>query len=147
VAGHSDGGADVALMALNPNYTDTRVRAYVSLSGQIPYDVGTGPWGIPLTAPLFVAVGTADQYGLLGPATQIYQVARMPKVLLTLAGGDHLTTFIGGTGPETAMRAETTRFLHAVFATPSKQTVTAAQLQAALSPTGDPDIALETSPG
>jgi poly(3-hydroxybutyrate) depolymerase len=143
VAGHSDGGADVALMALNPHYADSRVRAYLSLSGQIPSDVA-GPWGMPSPAALFVAVGTADQYGLLGPATQVFQTAQMPKVLLTLAGGDHLTTFIGDTAAEVAMRNETARFLEEVFSSP---TTTPAQLQAALIPTGDPGIALRTGAG
>ena len=94
VAGHSDGGTDIALLALNPQYADPRIRAYISLSGEIPGGV-SGPWGVPSTGAVLVAVGTADQYGLLGPATQIYQAAEMPKALLTLAGGDHLTTFIG----------------------------------------------------
>ena len=42
------------------------------------------------------------------------------------------------------MRAETVRFLNAAFSTPSGSS---AQLQAALSPTGDPAIALQTGSG
>jgi fermentation-respiration switch protein FrsA (DUF1100 family) len=141
VAGHSDGGADVALMALNPHFSDTRVRAYLSLSGQIPFDASAGPWGVPLSSALLVAVGTADQYGLLNPAQQIFQTAQMPKAQLILTGGDHLTTFIGATAAEVAMRNETVRFLNSVFSAP---TATASSLQAALQPTGDPAIALQT---
>jgi poly(3-hydroxybutyrate) depolymerase len=143
VAGHSDGGTDVALMALNPRYSDRRVRAYLSLSGEIPYGVN-GPWGIPIPGALLVAVGTADQYGLMSRSLQIFETAKMPKALVTLTGGDHLTTFIGDTAAEAAMRAETVRFLNAVFSSP---TTTAPQLQAALIPTGDAAIALQTGAG
>ena len=143
VAGHSDGGTDIALLALNPQYADPRIRAYISLSGEIPSGV-SGPWGVPTAGALLVAVGTADQYGLLGPATQIYQTAEMPKAILTLAGGDHLTTFIGTSAAQVAMRAETVRFLLATF---SRTGVSSAQLQGALTPTGDPAITLQTGPG
>jgi fermentation-respiration switch protein FrsA (DUF1100 family) len=143
VAGHSDGGTDIALLALNPHFADPRIRAYLSLSGEIPNGV-SGPWGGPTAGALLVAVGTADQYGLLGPATQIYQTAEMPKALLTLAGGDHLTTFIGPSAAEEAMRAETVRFLQAALSTPD---VSSAQLQEALSPTGDPALTLQAGSG
>jgi len=137
VAGHSDGGTDVAIMALNPAFADPRVRAYLSLSGEIPDGI-SGPWGAPSAAALLVAVGTEDQYGLFDPAVQIFQTASMPRVLLTLAGGDHLTTFIGSTPAEAAMRADTVNFLHLVF---SSHTVTSSELGAALASTGDPAIA------
>ncbi len=39
VTGHSDGGTDVALMALDPAYADARVRAYVCMSGEMPSGV------------------------------------------------------------------------------------------------------------
>jgi fermentation-respiration switch protein FrsA (DUF1100 family) len=104
------------------------------MSGEIPAGV-SGPWGVPTAGALLVAVGTADQYGLFGRATQIYQTAEMPKALLTLAGGDHLTTFIGNRSAEEDMRAETVRFLNAAFSMPS---FSAAQLQGAIFPTGDP---------
>jgi pimeloyl-ACP methyl ester carboxylesterase len=143
VAGHSDGGTDVALMALNPRYSDPRVRAYISLSGEIPDGI-SGPWGTPVAGALLVAVGTADEYGLLSRSLQVFQTAPMPKALLTLAGGDHLTTFIGDSAAEAAMRTETDRFLDAVFSSP---TITSSQLQAALLPTGDAAIALRTGAG
>lgn len=141
VAGHSDGGTDVALMALNPHYADPRIRAYVSMSGEIPGGVD-GPWGVPTGGALLVAVGTADQYGLLGPATQVFQEAEMSKVLLTLAGGDHLATFVGTGAAEEAVRAETVRFLNAAFSAPG---VSSAQLRESLSPPGDPAITLQTA--
>ena len=48
VAGHSDGGTDVALLALDPAYADPRVRAIVCMSGELPsgvapYAVGASP--------------------------------------------------------------------------------------------------------
>jgi hypothetical protein len=55
----------------------------------------------------------------------------MPKAFVTLAGGDHLQTFIGGTPGAAAMRAETVTFLNTVFASKS---VTSAQLASALEP-------------
>ena len=143
VAGHSDGGTDIALLALNPQYADPRISAYISMSGEIPSGV-SGPWGVPTDGALLVAVGTADQYGLLGPATQIYQTAEMPKALLTLGGGDHLTTFIGTGAAEEAMRAETVRFLNTAFSTPGGSS---AQLEEALTPTGNPAITLQTGSG
>jgi len=143
VAGHSDGGTDVALMALNPQYHDPRVRAYVSLSGEIPAGL-EGPWGAPFPGALLVAVGTADEYGLLSRSLAVFQAAEMPKALLTLAGGDHLTTFIGPGAAEVTMRDDTVRFLDAVFSSPG---TTASQLQAALTPTGDPALALQTGAG
>ena len=143
VAGHSDGGTDVALMALNPRYSDPRVRAYISLSGEIPSGVN-GPWGVPRSGALLVAVGTADQYGLASRSLQVFQTAEMPKAMLTLTGGDHLTTFIGDTTAEAAMRTETVRFLNAVFSSP---TSTSSRLQAALLPTGDAAIVLQAGAG
>jgi hypothetical protein len=68
----------------------------------------------------------------------------MPKAMLTLTGGDHLTTFIGDTTAEAAMRTETVRFLNAVFSSP---TTTSSQLQAALLPTGDAAIVLQAGAG
>ena len=143
VAGHSDGGTDIALLALNPQYADPRIRAYISMSGEIPSGV-SGPWGAPTAGALLVAVGTADQYGLLGPATQIYQTAQMSKALLTLAGGDHLTTFVGTSAAEEALRTDTVHFLSAAFATPD---VSSDQLKSALSQAGDPAITIETGSG
>ncbi len=141
VAGHSDGGTDIALMALNPAYTDPRVRAYLSLSGEIPTGVA-GPWGVPIPGALLVAVGTADEYGLFPRASEEFQTADMPKAFVTLAGGDHLSTFIGDSPGAAAMRTETVRFLNVVF---GSRTTTAAQLQSGLLPAGDPSLMVQTS--
>jgi Chlorophyllase enzyme len=130
VAGHSDGGTDIALLALNPMYADHRIRAYLSLSGEIPGGV-PGTWSAATPGALFVAVGTDDEYGLYPQAQQVFASADMPKAFVTLDGGDHLQTFIGDTPGAAAMRAETVTFLNTVFAAKS---VTSAQIASALEP-------------
>jgi dienelactone hydrolase len=130
VAGHSDGGTDIALLALNPVYADHRIRAYISLSGEIPAGV-PGTWSAATPGALFVAVGTDDEYGLYPQAQQVFASADMPKAFVTLDGGDHLQTFIGDTPGAAAMRAQTVTFLNTVFATKS---VTSTQIASALEP-------------
>ena len=111
VAGHSDGGTDVALLALDPAYADGRVRAYLSLSSELPS--GMAPYTVaPVNAPLLVAVGSADEYGLYPLATQVFDAAQVPaKVMVVEQGGDHLGSFVGATQSAEAMRADTTTFL------------------------------------
>jgi dienelactone hydrolase len=145
VAGHSDGGTDVALMALNPTYADPRVKAYLSLSSEIPVGMA-GPWGVPTAGDLLVAVGTADEYGLLPKATQVYQTADMVKALLTVSGGDHLDTFVAPTAQAQAVRDETVRFLQAALG-PGSTPSTPATLGAALDPAPDPSIAVTVGSG
>ena len=143
VAGHSDGGADVALLALNPSYADPRVRAYLSLSGVIPAGV-PGPWGAPTTGALLVAVGTNDKYGLLPRSTGVYKAANVTsKVLLTVAGGDHMGIYIGSSPQAMAVRHETVRFLDVAL---QAEGATSAHLRSALDPTGDPSILLTAGP-
>jgi dienelactone hydrolase len=129
VAGHSDGGTDVALMALDPTYADSRVRAYLSLSSEMPS--GVAPYTIaPLNAAFLVAVGSADEYGLYPKATEVFDNARTPsKAMVVEQGGDHLGSFVDDTAVAAAMRDETTRFLELAL---EPQTPTAAALVAAL---------------
>jgi pimeloyl-ACP methyl ester carboxylesterase len=143
VAGHSDGGSDVALLALNPAYADHRIRAYLSLSSEMPAGVA-GPWGAPTPGALLVVVGTADQYGLLPRSTSVYETAAMVKALLTVAGGDHLGPFVGTSAQAQSVRAETVRFLQAALAS---GTVTAAALGAALAPPPDASLTVTTGSG
>jgi predicted dienelactone hydrolase len=144
-AGHSDGGTDVALMALNPAYADPRVKAYLSLSSEIPAGVD-GPWGTPTAGSLLVAVGTADEYGLFPNSTQVYQTADMVKAFITVSGGDHLDTFVADTPQAAAVRDETVRFLQAALG-PGSAPVTPATLNAALDPVPDPSIAVQVGSG
>jgi pimeloyl-ACP methyl ester carboxylesterase len=144
-AGHSDGGTDVAMLALNPAYTDPRIKAYLSLSSQIPDGVD-GPWGTPVAGSLLVAVGTDDEYGLLPDSTQVFQAADMVKALLTVNGGDHLDTFEADTPQAAAVRAETVRFLQAALSS-SAAPVTPTTLSTALEPAPDPSIAVQVGSG
>lgn len=111
VAGHSDGGTDVALMALDPAYSDSRVRAYLSLSSEMPSGVAAYTT-TPLRGALLVAVGTDDEYGLYPLAGQVFQAAETSsKVEIVESGGDHLGSFLDATPAAAAMREETTTFL------------------------------------
>jgi pimeloyl-ACP methyl ester carboxylesterase len=143
VAGHSDGGSDVALLALDPAYADHRIRAYLSLSSQVPPGVD-GPWDARTPGTLLVAVGTADQYGLAPQATQVYELASMTKVLLTVAGGDHLGPFVGSSAQSQSVRAGTVRFLQLAL---GPGTATPADLSTALVPSLDPSLTVVTGSG
>jgi dienelactone hydrolase len=129
VTGHSDGGTDVALMVLDPAYADTRVGAYVCMSGEMPsgvagYSVATTP------AALLVAVGSDDEYGLYPRSTQVFQAAQAPaKAMLVEPGGDHLGSFMGATPAAAAMREAETQFLELAL---EPQTPTAAAIDGAL---------------
>ncbi len=143
VAGHSDGGTDIALLALNPHYADPRIRAYLSMSGEIPNGV---TW----------SVGSADRRCAARRCRHRGPVRAFGSRDADLSDGGHAE----GTSDRCrrgsphdihrykrggqAMRAETVRFLKAAFSTPS---VSSAQLQEALSPTGDPAITLQTGSG
>jgi fermentation-respiration switch protein FrsA (DUF1100 family) len=142
VAGHSDGGTDVAVLALNPAFADHRIRAYLSLSSQIPDSVD-GPWNASTPGALMVAVGTDDEYGLYPDAYQVFQSANMAKVFVSATGGDHLDTFLDDTASAIAMRAETVKFLDAAL---DQKAVSSATLAAALSPTGDPALMVNSPP-
>lgn len=142
VAGHSDGGSDVAVLALDPAFADHRIRAYLSLSSQIPDGVD-GPWNATTPGALMVAVGTDDEYGLYPDAYQVYQSANMAKVFVSSTGGDHLDTFLADTPSAIAMRADTLKFLDAAL---GRNSLDSAHLAAVLSPTGDPTLLVDSAP-
>lgn len=129
VTGHSDGGTDVALMALDPAYADARVRAYVSMSSELPS--GVAAYTVATTsAALLVVVGSADEYGLYPLSTQVFQTAQAPaKAMLVEPGGDHLGSFIGATPAAAAMRDAETQFLELAL---EPRTPTAAAIDDAL---------------
>jgi pimeloyl-ACP methyl ester carboxylesterase len=143
VAGHSDGGTDIALLALNPAYADHRIRAYLSLSGEIPAGVA-GPWGVSTPGTLLVVVGGADQYGLAPRSSQVYMSAQMTKAMVTVTGGNHLDPYVATTPTAVALRSETVRFLNSALA-PGPES--AARLTAALEPAGDPSIEVAVASG
>ncbi len=111
VAGHSDGGTDVALLALDPAYADARVRAFVCMSGELPS--GVAPYTVGASsAALLVAVGSNDEYGLNTLTPIVFQDAQTSsKAMIVEQGGDHLGSFVSDTPAAGAMREETTRFL------------------------------------
>jgi dienelactone hydrolase len=111
VTGHSDGGTDVALMALDPDYADARVRAYVCMSGEMPS--GMAAYTVtPTQAAFLTAVGSDDEYGLYPLSTQVFQSAQAQgKAMLVEPGGDHLGSFLGATPAAAAMRDAETQFL------------------------------------
>ncbi len=129
VTGHSDGGTDVALMALDPAYADARVRSYVCMSGEMPsgvapYDVG------PTKAAALFAVGSDDEYGLYPLTTQVFQAAQTAsKAMLVEPGGDHLGSFLDATPAAAAMREAETQFLELTL---GQRTPTSAAIDAAL---------------
>ncbi len=142
VAGHSDGGTDIALLALNPSYADHRIRAYLSLSGEIPAGV-PGPWGVATPGSLLVAVGTDDQYGLLVRSTQVFDTANTTaKVLLRVTGGDHLEMYVGSSPEAMALRADTVLFLNDALRPAG---ATSAQLLSALEQSGQPSIVVSNN--
>ncbi|HSZ35818.1 MAG TPA: hypothetical protein VK773_01905 [Acidimicrobiales bacterium] len=128
VTGHSDGGTDVALMALDPAYADARVRAYVCMSGEMPS--GVAPYTVaPTMAAVLFAVGSADEYGLYPLTTQVFRMAQSAaKAMLVEPGGGHLGSFVDATAPATAMRTAETQFLELALepATPSSAAIDAA---------------------
>jgi pimeloyl-ACP methyl ester carboxylesterase len=136
VAGHSDGGTDVALLALDPAYADDRIRAYLCLAGEMPSGVDPYSIGSP-PGSLLVAVGTADEYGLFPLATTVFVSAAMPKVMVTELGGDHLGSFVSGSPAAASMRQETVTFLQLTM---GPGTPTSDGLATALVPTLSPEV-------
>lgn len=129
VAGHSDGGSAVAVLALDSTYRDPRIASYLVLSGAIPDGVG-GTWGqAAQPGRLLVVVGSDDEYGNLPASTAVFDAAAMSKTLVIANGGDHLGTYLGTGAVTTAVRAATLSFLgqqQVVPTTGSPLTVTAA---------------------
>lgn len=142
VAGHSDGGSDVAVLALNPAFADHRIRAYLSLSSQIP-DGMDGPWDASTPGALMVAVGTDDEYGLYPDSYQVFQSANMAKVFVSATGGDHLGTFLGDSASAIAMREDTVKFLVDAL---DQNNLNSDSLAATLDPTGDPTLLVNNPP-
>ena len=133
VTGHSDGGTDVALMALDPDYADARVRAYVCMSGEMPS--GMAAYTVtPTRAAFLTAVGSDDEYGLYPLSTQVFQSAQAQgKAMLVEPGGDHLSSFLGATPAAAAMRDAETQFLELALEprTPSSAAIDDALTEAA----------------
>ena len=115
VAGHSDGGSAVATLALDGAFTDSRIGAYLVLSGAIPDDVD-GDWATGVgSGAMLVTVGEEDEYGDFPAARELYDRAAMPKALLTVPGSGHLGLYIVSSSVDDRVRATTVRFLDGVL--------------------------------
>ena len=101
--GHSNGGSEVATLALDPTYQSSRFNAYVVLSGILPVGQVGGSFGPVNNGPMLMAVGTADQYGNYSPGgggtEGVYAAATSSKIMVTIQGATHLSAFIGA-GPQ-----------------------------------------------
>ena len=143
VAGHSDGGTDVALLALDPAYADPRVRAYVCLAGELPSGVAPYAFGASRGA-LLVAVGSNDEYGLAARSPVVFQDAvTSSKAMIVEQGGDHLGSFVSSTPAAAAMREEITKFLELSL---EPRTPSTAAILAALALTGSPQLTVVAPP-
>ncbi len=91
VAGHSDGAETALLVAYDPAYYDSRIRAAVLLSG-----ARTPPGGITFLRPsaaLLATQGTADIVNPPAITDAFFRIARSPKFLLRLLGAEHLPPY------------------------------------------------------
>jgi hypothetical protein len=113
--GHSNGGSEVANLALNRAYNSRQFNAYVVLSGVLPFGQVTGSFGPINNGPMLMAVGTADEYGnysRTGEGTEgVYNAARSSKIMLTIHGATHLSAFVGSGSQADDTRAAIANFL------------------------------------
>ena len=117
--GHSDGGSEVANLALNNDYTSAQFNAYVVLSGDIPGGQVPGTFAARNNGPMLVMVGTNDEFGNYTPqpggdgTELVYRTARNPRVLVTIAGADHTSAYLGAGAQATDSRNAIVDFLDA----------------------------------
>ncbi len=82
LAGHSDGGSTVAMLAFNRGYRDRRIDAFLIFSGgRTAINAGAREWR-GNTKPVFIADSYADQFGDFPSAGGFYVEARPPKVMV-----------------------------------------------------------------
>jgi hypothetical protein len=118
--GHSDGGSAVANLALNPAYASARFNAYVVLSGIVPSGEVPGRFGADNNGPLLAMIGTTDELGNYDPqpdggGTQgVYATAGSSRVLITIAGANHSSAYVGGDAQADDTRAAIVDFLNVV---------------------------------
>lgn len=122
VAGHSDGGSAVALIAFNAAYSDRRFIAYAILSGAKPDDVDPTSWE-PGSSDrrALITVGDSDEYDNLPAAYTLYDSTTLPATLVTVRGGDHRDIYLDSTPAAISLRATIVAFLNTAT-TPSTAT-------------------------
>jgi len=112
VAGHSDGGSAIAVLALNPAFHDPRISSYLVLSGALPDGVAGSSGGTAEPGRLLVVVGSDDEYGNLPASTAVFTSAAMAKTLVVADGGGHLGPYLASGPLADEVRAATVQFLN-----------------------------------
>lgn len=114
VAGHSDGGSAVALIAFNSRFTDRRFVAYAILSGARPDDVEPGGWELGFRdRRALITVGDRDEYDNLSAAQTLYDSTTLPATLVIVRGGDHRDIYLDSTPAAASLRDTIVAFLDA----------------------------------
>jgi dienelactone hydrolase len=116
--GHSDGGSEVANLALNSAFVSARFNAYVVLSGDVPLGLVPGSFAARNNGPILAMVGTDDEYGNYTPqpggggTESVFATAASPKIMVTVAGATHLSAYIGEGAQSDDTRAAIVDFLN-----------------------------------
>ncbi len=117
--GHSNGGSEVANLALNNAFVSRRFNAYVVLSGDVPFGLVPGSFAARNNGPIMAMVGTGDEYGNYTPqpggggTESVFATAASPKIMVTIAGATHLSAYIGEGSQSDDTRAAIIDFLNA----------------------------------
>ncbi|MDA8045911.1 MAG: hypothetical protein M0Z30_11840 [Actinomycetota bacterium] len=99
--GHSDGGSEVATLALDATFASYRFNAYVVLSGVVPSGQVPGSFGATNNGPVLAMVGTADEFGNYTPVPHgtgtesVYATSGPSKVFVAINGADHVSAYTG----------------------------------------------------
>ncbi len=115
--GHSDGGSEVATLALDGDFSSYRFNAYVVLSGAIPTGQVPGTFSARNNGPVLAMVGTADEYDNYTPepggdgTESVYATAGPSKVMVTMAGATHMSAYTGTSTQAADTRAAIVDFL------------------------------------
>ncbi|HET9690025.1 MAG TPA: hypothetical protein VFP61_02660 [Acidimicrobiales bacterium] len=144
--GQSDGGSEVATLALDTSFASTRFSAYAVLSGIVPSGQVPGTFGAVNNGPVLAMVGSADEYGNYTPqagggGTQsVARTAGSPAFLTVISGGTHLGPYVGAGTQADDTRAAIVAFLDtaATHAAGWRQAFTSDAATDGLATTGTP---------
>lgn len=115
--GHSDGGSEVATLALDGSYATYRFNAYVVLSGVVPTGQVSGTFGPRNNGPVLAMVGTADEFGNYTPqpggagTESVYDTAGPSRVFVSIKGAGHESAYIGTDAQAVDTRSAVVDFL------------------------------------
>jgi hypothetical protein len=108
--GHSNGGSEVATLALDGDFTSYRFNAYVVLSGVVPSGQVPGTFAARNHGPVLAMVGTKDEFGNYTPVPHgdgtesVYSTSGSSKVFVAINGATHTSAYTG-----TGAQADDTR--------------------------------------